>query len=95
MGGLAAQYPTSFAHALTAIDADRAGLTEIAVVGPRPDLVRTVAERYLPNAVLTWGEPFGSPLWEGRAEGHAYVCRDFVCLAPVREPEALDAQLSA
>jgi uncharacterized protein YyaL (SSP411 family) len=95
VGDLAAQYPTSFAHALAAIDANRAGLTEIAVVGSRPDLVRTVAARYLPNAVLTWGEPFASPLWEGRVEGHAYVCRDFVCLAPVTEPAALDAQLSS
>jgi uncharacterized protein YyaL (SSP411 family) len=95
VGGLAAQHPTAFAHALSAIDVHRAGLTEIAVVGPRPDLVRTVAARYLPNAVLTWGEPFASPLWEGRVEGHAYVCRDFVCLAPVTEPGALDAQLSS
>ena len=95
VGGLAAEHPTAFAHALSAIDVHRAGLTEIAVVGPRPDLVCTVAARYLPNAVLTWGQPFASPLWEGRAEGHAYVCRDFVCLAPVTEPEALDAQLSA
>ncbi|MEP6659988.1 MAG: thioredoxin domain-containing protein [Acidimicrobiales bacterium] len=95
VGGLAAQYPTAFAHALSAIDVHRSGLIEIAVVGPRPDLVRTVAARYLPNAVLAWGEPFASPLWEGRAEGHAYVCRDFVCLAPVTESAALDAQISS
>jgi uncharacterized protein YyaL (SSP411 family) len=95
VGDLAAQHPTAFAQALSAIAVLRAGLTEIAVVGPRPDLVRTVAARYLPNAVLTWGEPFASPLWEGRAEGHAYVCRDFICLVPVTEPEALDAQLSS
>ena len=64
-------------------------------MGRRPDLVRTVAARYLPNAVLTWGEQFASPLWEGRADGHAYVCRDFVCLAPVTESAALDAQISS
>ena len=81
VGGLAAQYPTSFAYAFSAIDTNRAGLTEIAVAGSRPDLVRTVVARYLPNAVLAWGEPFASPLWDGRVEGHAYVCRDFVCLA--------------
>ena len=33
------------------------GVTEIAVVGDRPDLVAAVHRRYLPRAVLAWGEP--------------------------------------
>ena len=32
-------------------------------------------------------------LWEGRSEGNAYVCRDFVCALPATDPEALAAQL--
>ncbi len=52
-------------------------------------------ERYLPNAVLAWGEPYESPLWESRRDGFAYVCRDYACLAPVDSVDALAAQLSA
>ena len=48
---------------------------------------------YLPNAVLAWGEPYDSPLWEGRKPGLAYVCRNFACQAPVSAPDALVAQL--
>ena len=32
------------------------GITEVAVVGDRPDLVAAVRDRWLPNAVLAWGD---------------------------------------
>jgi uncharacterized protein YyaL (SSP411 family) len=48
-----------------------------------------VQRRYLPNVVLTWGEPYDSPLWQGRDEPAAYVCRDYVCSLPVTTVEAL------
>ncbi len=95
VGPLTAQSPQAFAHLLAAIDLRRSGVTEVAVVGDRPDLVATVLHRYLPNAVLAWGQPYDSPLWEGRRPGFAYVCRDYACQAPVDETEALVAQLSA
>ncbi len=95
VGPLTAQSPQAFAHLLAAIDLRRSGVTEVAVVGDRPDLVATVLHRYLPNAVLAWGEPYDSPLWEGRRPGFAYVCRDYACQAPVDEADALVAQLSA
>jgi uncharacterized protein YyaL (SSP411 family) len=91
----ATRHPTAFTHLLAALDLYTAGPTEIAVVGDRPDLVEVVRTRYLPNAVLAWGEPFDSPLWTGRAEGLAYVCRDFTCRAPAGDPETLAAQLAA
>jgi uncharacterized protein YyaL (SSP411 family) len=47
-----------------------------------------------PDLVLAWGEPFDSPLWEGRREGLAYLCRDFVCQQPVSDPEALYEQIT-
>ena len=50
--------------------------------------------RYLPNAVLAWGEPYDSPLWYGRRDGLAYVCRDYHCEAPVDTVEALGALLA-
>ena len=89
LGRLAGQHPTAFGHLLAAIDLVSSGVTEIAVVGDRPDLVQEVTRRYLPDAVLAWGEPYDSPLWLERRDGYAYVCRDYVCAAPVDEPDAL------
>jgi uncharacterized protein YyaL (SSP411 family) len=90
----AAEHPTAFTHALAAADMAVSGITEVAVVGQRPDLVQAVQEHYLPNAVLAWGEPYPSPLWEGRKEGWAYVCRDYACRAPVDTAAALLAEAS-
>jgi len=99
LGPLAAEHPSAFAHLLGAADLATTGITEIAVSGDRPDLVDAVRTRYLPNAVLAWGERFASPLWEGRAEagaaGRAYVCHRFVCRAPVDAVDALVAELTA
>jgi uncharacterized protein YyaL (SSP411 family) len=94
LGKVAGQHPTAFAHLLEAVDLLDAGVTEIAVVGDRDDLVRVAQDRYLPNAVLAWGEPYASPLWAERRDGYAYVCRDFVCAAPVDNEDALAVQLS-
>ena len=56
-------------------------------------MVRTVQATFLPNAVLAWGERYPSPLWEGRSDGFAYVCRDYACQAPVDSADALLEQL--
>ncbi|MDP9387588.1 MAG: thioredoxin domain-containing protein [Actinomycetota bacterium] len=90
---LMSRHPGAFTHLLGAADMVVRGVTEIAVVGDRPDLVAAVHARYLPNAVLAWGQPYPSPLWEGRADGSAYVCRDFACRAPATTAEELVAQL--
>jgi uncharacterized protein YyaL (SSP411 family) len=85
---IAAQ-PLAATNFLAAVDEVESGVTEIAVTGDRPDLVAAVQARYLPNAVLAWGEPYPSPLWAGRdgsaTAGLAFVCRDYACLAPVGE----------
>ncbi|HSB86576.1 MAG TPA: thioredoxin domain-containing protein [Ilumatobacteraceae bacterium] len=93
LGRVMPQAPSAFSNALAAVDMIHAGITEIAVVGDRPDLVRAVHGRWLPNAVLAWGEPFDSPLWEERADGLAYVCRNYACLAPADSVDTLLAQL--
>ena len=93
LGGAAGNHPTAFGHLLGAVDAHSTGLTEIAIVGDEPELVRAVQSRYLPNAVLAWGEPFDSPLWADREAGRAYVCRNYTCAAPVTRAEDLIAQL--
>ncbi len=91
----AAQHPTAFGRALEALDMAANGLDEIAVVGDRADLVSAVQTRYLPGAVLAWGEPYDSPLWVDRPEGFAYVCRNFTCQSPTATVEDLVAQLEA
>ncbi len=93
LGPVVGQHPTAFAHLLGAVDMADAGLTEVAVVGDRADLVTVVQRGYRPNTVLAWGEPYPSPLWEGREPGLAYVCRDYACQAPVDSADALAAQL--
>jgi uncharacterized protein YyaL (SSP411 family) len=89
-----AHHPQAFTYSLAAVDLVARGVDEVAVVGDRPDLVAAVHRRFLPNAVVAWGERYPSPLWEGREDGLAYVCRDFACRAPVGEVDALVDQLS-
>jgi uncharacterized protein YyaL (SSP411 family) len=72
-----------------------AGVTEVVVAGDRPDLLALLRRRYEPALVVLWGERTGSPLWEGRADGRAYVCRHRVCAAPADTPEELEACLEA
>jgi uncharacterized protein YyaL (SSP411 family) len=93
LGGVAGQHPTAFAHLLAAADLVDGGVTEVAVVGDRTDLVDAVQTRYLPSSVLAWGEPYESPLWHDRPTGKAYVCRQYVCKAPVDDAEALISEL--
>jgi uncharacterized protein len=88
------QAPPAFSLALAAAELRRAGATEVVVTGERPDLVAVVAERWRPDVVLAWGERYDSPLWEGRVDGRAYVCRDYACQAPQETPEGLRAQLT-
>ncbi|HEX9992716.1 MAG TPA: thioredoxin domain-containing protein [Acidimicrobiales bacterium] len=95
VGAVVTQHPTAFSHLLVAVDLATAGAVEVAVTGDRPDLVAAVQRRYLPNGVLAWGEPYSSPLWEGRSPGLAYVCRDFACRAPADSVERLEAELAA
>ena len=90
-----AQHPSAFAHLLQAVDQLSSGGREVVVAGDRPDLVAAVHGRWLPDAVVAWGERFDSPLWEGRDDGRAYVCERFTCKTPAGSVAELEAQLSA
>jgi uncharacterized protein YyaL (SSP411 family) len=94
LGPLAIQHPTAFGHVLHAVDLVVRGTTEVVVAGDRPDLLATVRATFLPNAVLAWGERGDGPLWEGREDGRAYVCRGYACLLPAEEPTTLERQLT-
>jgi hypothetical protein len=95
LAGTVANHPTAFSRLLAAVDMTAAGVTEIAVTGERDDLVGAVRARYLPNAVLAWGERYPSPLFDNRDDGLAYVCRNYTCQAPVADVGALLAQLGS
>jgi uncharacterized protein YyaL (SSP411 family) len=70
---------------------------QVVITTSGSQLVRPVWERYLPDTVLAWAEPYPSPLWEGRdaptTVGRAYLCQNYTCKLPVSEPAELAALL--
>ena len=94
IGDLLTRHPTAFAHTVLTADLLARGATEVVVTGDRPDLVAEVRRHWLPDAVVAWGEPTGSPLWADRAPGLAYVCRGYTCQAPAADPATLADQLA-
>jgi uncharacterized protein YyaL (SSP411 family) len=90
---VAGLHPLAAAHAIAVCGLAGGGITEVVVTGDRPDLVDSVRRRFEPTAVLAWGEPTGSPLWEQRSDGLAYVCRNYACREPAATAEALDTHL--
>jgi uncharacterized protein len=74
--------PGQYSNAMVATDLRRRGLTEVVVVGDRPELVRLAQSVWRPDTVLAWGEPYDSPLWADRDEGFGYVCRNYSCELP-------------
>jgi uncharacterized protein YyaL (SSP411 family) len=102
-----ARYAPAFGHMLTNADMAILGSTQVALVGEPSAadfraLAREVDTRYVPALVLGGGSPSASdgialladrlPIG-GRAT--AYVCRQFVCDAPVTEPQTLGEQLES
>jgi uncharacterized protein YyaL (SSP411 family) len=95
LGPMVPKGASGFTNALTALSLRTRGISEVVVAGDRPDLLLVVRERWRPDAVVAWGERIDSPLWEGRVDGQAYVCRNFACQAPQSTPEGLREQLAA
>jgi uncharacterized protein YyaL (SSP411 family) len=93
LDALVERQPLAGAFALAATELVAEGATEVVVAGDRPDLLDAVRRRYEPSVVVLWGERSASPLWEGRADGYAYVCRNRVCAAPTDDPAAVVARL--
>jgi uncharacterized protein YyaL (SSP411 family) len=90
---VAAEHPLASANTVAAGALVDGGITEVVVVGDRPDLVAAAQARYEPTMVLAWGEPSGSPLWEGRPAGYGYVCRHHTCRAPAADRAELVERL--
>ncbi|WP_164700053.1 thioredoxin domain-containing protein [Modestobacter sp. KNN46-3] len=103
LAGLVAQAPRAAGWAAAVGEALLAGPLEVAVSGPagpeRDALTAAARASASPGAVVVAGEPDapGVPLLAGRPvrDGHpaAYVCRGFVCAAPVTEVSALSAAM--
>jgi uncharacterized protein YyaL (SSP411 family) len=87
--------PLSVASAVVASTLAENGITEVVVAGERPDLLAVARSRYEPGQVLAWGERTSSPVWEGRDQPVAYVCRRYACKAPSSTVEDLHARLDA
>ena len=94
-GDLLTRHPTAFAHTVLTASFLVEGITEVVVTGDRPDLVDVVRDRWMPGAVLAWGEPTASPLWEDRSENLAFVCRNYSCRLPADGADTLAEQLAA
>jgi uncharacterized protein YyaL (SSP411 family) len=105
---LAGRAPRFLGWGLAVAEALLAGPAEIAVVGPEGDPDRAALHRVAlsattPGAVVSVGEPGGAdaavPLLRSRplvgGASAAYVCRGFVCQAPVTAPAELAAQVGA
>ena len=86
--------PSAAGNALSALHIMNSGITEIVIPGNSPILRDVVRESWRPNAVVLWGNPDTSPLWQGRSEGVAYVCERNVCMTPAQNAEMLRTQLA-
>ncbi|HSL59935.1 MAG TPA: hypothetical protein VK866_18970, partial [Acidimicrobiales bacterium] len=95
LGPVAGQHPTAFGHLLGALDLAVHGPVELVVAGDRADLVAVARRDHRPELVLAWGERYDSPLWAGRDDGRAYVCRRYACQLPADDPAELLVQLDA
>jgi uncharacterized protein YyaL (SSP411 family) len=102
-GQLAARDPRFGGWALAVAEASVTGPLQVAVVGTGPDadaLAEAARRSPSPGLVMVHGEPdsAGHPLLAQRplVGGHpaAYVCRGFVCDAPVTDVAALTAALA-
>ena len=56
---------------------------DVVIPGHAHALIAALQGRWLPDGVVSFGERIDSPLWEGRKEGYAYICRNFSCQQPV------------
>ncbi|MBI5157101.1 MAG: thioredoxin domain-containing protein [Acidimicrobiia bacterium] len=99
--GVIVRHPAGGSHALAVAQVAAAPPLEVAVVGPDPSiLIEVVHEIYRPRVFVAQGTGTGDtrvPLLAGRpaptAGATAYVCRGFVCDAPITDPVALRAAL--
>jgi uncharacterized protein YyaL (SSP411 family) len=95
-----ARYPTAFGHMLGNADMAINGAVEVAIAGVdgRSELLRVLAEEYVPSLVLAGGNPDGVALLAGRdavdGKATAYVCRNYACKLPATSARQFAEQLA-
>ncbi|MEY3802186.1 MAG: hypothetical protein RLZZ51_468, partial [Actinomycetota bacterium] len=87
---ITASAPSAFGNLLSAVHLQSAGITEIVITGSRTDLLGHVQKRWLPTAVVAWGEQYDSPIWADRPQGFAFVCQNYTCAAPASTIDELN-----
>jgi hypothetical protein len=102
MNKFMAQYPSGFSQWLNVAKFMLSAPREIALMGSGDaiaPLLKVIRGGYRPFQVVAAGEEGSLPLLENRPQidgkGTAYVCRRFVCQAPVTGPEELALQLGS
>lgn len=98
MAAVAARYPTSFGAWALGLWDQAFGLHEVAITGPGTgEALARLLRHHLPGMVVMASESGGQyPLLQGRAPGEEtalYLCRDYVCRAPLSSAEALARQI--
>ena len=78
--------PTAFSNLLNAVHLRHVGVTEVVITGSRSDLLREFNKRWIPTAVIAWGETYESPLFANRKPDMAYVCKQYACMSPSSDP---------
>lgn len=86
--------PSAFGNAVSAMMLMHEGTTEIVIPGDATQFLSVLREQWRPNTVVAWGDPLDSPLWAGRTNGSAYVCRDYVCQLPAANPSEFRQRLA-
>ena len=108
LASVTGRYPSAFGYMLRAMDFYLSEPKEIAVVGDLDShevrsFVREIYEHYIPNKVVAGSEPMNEAaaseikLLTGKVAvetATAYVCRNYVCLAPATSAEQLASRLS-
>jgi hypothetical protein len=91
--------PQAFGHALTGLDLHFSPPRELAILGPADsEVARAALDPFQPQTVVAVGPGEGVPLLSGKdlvdGKPAVYVCENFVCMAPVTEPENLSKALT-
>jgi uncharacterized protein len=91
--------PQAFGHALTALELHFSPPREVAIVGPvESEVAKAALEPFQPDTVVAVGPADGVPLLEGKGlvdgKPAVYVCENFVCTAPVTDPQNLSRALT-
>ena len=86
--------PSAFCNFLLAVRQRHLGYTEVVIPDSNSEMLDVVYETWRPSLVVAHGERTDSPLWEGRENGFAYVCRNYACSYPASNARELRERLS-